>query len=515
MTNDAMHLLHTLLSALPYAETTQTLPKTPVSHITADSRAVVPGSIFVAYRGVSVDGHRFIGDAVARGAIAVLGEAPPEQVEPLPVPYVHVRDGREALAWLAAAWHGHPSRAMRVVGITGTDGKTTTTTLVGSVLRAAGEHVGLLTTIGATIGGQHFETAPHTTTPDALELQHYLRHMVEAGVTTAVLEVTSHGLAQHRVTGIAFDTAIVTNITHEHLDFHGTLENYRRAKAMLFEHLMNTPRKRNTPKVSILNADDSSFAYLRPIPAERSLTYGIEQPADVRAEQVRYDNSGTTIQVDSPLGVFEVRTHLLGPFNVYNVLAAVAAGIAHGADIPAIQAGIAAVQRVKGRMEPVDMGQPFLVLIDFAHTPISLEQALTAARAMTNGRIIVVFGSAGLRDRAKRGMMGRIAARLADLAVLTAEDPRTEDVNDIIAEIAAGAAAEGAQEGRDYVRIPDRTEAIAYAIAQAQPGDIVLTCGKGHEPTMCYGTTEYPWSEHDAVRNALQRLGFTANQQAP
>lgn len=513
MTHEPTRMLQTLLAALPQSETAQPVPDMPISGITADSRAVAPGALFVAYRGVSVDGHRFIGDAVARGAVAVLGEAPAEQVGTLPVPYIRVRDGREALAWLAAAWHGHPSHAMRVVGITGTDGKTTTTTLVSSVLSAAGEHVGLLTTIGATIGGQHFETAPHTTTPDALELQHYLRHMVEAGVSTAVLEVTSHGLAQHRVTGIAFDTAIVTNITHEHLDFHGTLENYRRAKAMLFEHLMNTPRKPNTPKVSILNADDSSFAYLRPIPAEQYLTYGIEQPADVRAEQVRYDNSGTTVQVASPLGTFEVRTHLLGPFNVYNVLAAVAAGVAHGADIPAIQAGIAAVQRVKGRMEPVDMGQPFLVLIDFAHTPVSLEQALTAARAMTNGRVIVVFGSAGLRDRAKRGMMGRVAARLADLAVLTAEDPRTEDVNAIIAEIAAGAEAEGAQEGRDYVRIPDRAEAIAYAVAQAQPGDIVLTCGKGHEPTMCYGTTEYPWSEHDAVRNALQRLGFTTNQQ--
>lgn len=495
-----------LLVALPaYRTSAVSLEAVRVTGITSDSRRVQPGFLFVAYPGVWVDGHRYIADAVARGAVAVLGERPPEEYADLSVPYVQVPDGREALAWLAAAWHGHPSRELRVVGITGTDGKTTTTALTAAVLEAMGHPVGVISTIGARIGSEWVETGAHVTTPDALNTQHYLRRMADAGMRYAVLETTSHGLAQHRVTGVAFDVAVVTNITHEHLDLHGSVENYRKAKAMLFASLGTAYRKPETPKVSVLNLDDSSYDYLRHHQADLVLTYGVEQPADVRGTDIRYTNQGTRFTVESPIGRFEVFTHLLGAFNVHNVLAAVAVGISQGATVEQIQEGIARVERVTGRMEPIDEGQDFLAIVDFAHTPASLEQALKAARTMTNGRVIVVFGSAGLRDVAKRSMMGRVAARLADLAVFTAEDPRTEDVNEIIAEIARGAQAAGAVEGRDYVCIPDRAEAIEWAVFQAQPGDVVMACGKGHEPTMCYGDTEYPWNEHEVMRAAIRK----------
>ncbi|MDQ7028750.1 MAG: UDP-N-acetylmuramoyl-L-alanyl-D-glutamate--2,6-diaminopimelate ligase [Ardenticatenia bacterium] len=495
-----------LLSALPaYRTRTETLAGIRVRGITGDSRRVEHGMLFVAYPGVWVDAHRYIPDAVARGAVAVVGERPADEYATLPVPYIQVPDGREALAWLAAAWYGHPSRQVRVVGITGTDGKTTTTALTAAVLEAMGATVGVISTIGARIGHQHVETGAHVTTPDALETQHYLRQMVENGAHYAVIETTSHGLAQHRVTGVAFDVAVVTNITHEHLDIHGTVENYRKAKAMLFASLATTYRKPETLKVSILNADDSSYQYLRHHAADVTLTYGVEAPADVRAVDIQYTNQGTRFTVESPTGRFELFTHLLGAFNVYNALAATAVGLSQGATAEQVQAGIARVERVTGRMEPIDEGQEFLAIVDFAHTPVSLEQALKAARTMAEGRVIVVFGSAGLRDVAKRSMMGRVAARLADLAVFTAEDPRTEDVNEIIAEIARGARAAGAREGRDYVCIPDRAAAIEWAIFQAQPGDVVMACGKGHEPTMCYGETEYPWNEHDVMRAAIRK----------
>lgn len=498
-----MRELHHLLAALPTHEILGAVPASlGVTGVTSDSRCVEPGNLFVAYRGVNVDGHAFIADAVERGAVAVVGE---EGDHDVCVPYVCVPNAREALGRLVAAWYNNPGRQLRVVGVTGTDGKTTTTTLIASVLAAMGHQVGIVTTIGASIGDQTLETGEHTTTPDATDIQRYLRQMVDADTEYAVLEVTSHGLAQRRVAGIDFDIAVVTNVTHEHLDLHGTVDQYRRAKAMLFASLRDAYRKPQVPKVSVLNADDSSYAYLSRYSAERRLAYGIDAAADVRAHDVRYSPEGTRFTVDNPLGSsFEVFTHLLGPFNVYNVLAAVTVGISQGATIEQVQAGIAGVERVRGRMEPIDLGQEFLVLIDFAHTPASLKQALHAARDMTTGRVIVVFGCAGLRDVAKRSMMGRIAANLATLSVFTAEDPRTEDVNAIIDEIVAGARDAGAVEGHDFVRIPDRAEAITWAIQQARPGDLVLTCGKGHEPTMCYGTTEYPWNEHEVVRDALR-----------
>jgi UDP-N-acetylmuramoyl-L-alanyl-D-glutamate--2,6-diaminopimelate ligase len=373
-------------------------PDPEVGGIAADSRRVRPGDLFVAIPGVSLDGHAYIPDALASGAVAVVGERAPEQMPGLPwgtFAYIQVPDARQAWGWLCAAWEGLPGRRMTLVGVTGTDGKTTTVTLIHSILRAAGLNAGLVSTVAARIGEEEVDTGFHTTTPDPPDLQRYLARMVETGATHAVLEVTSHGLAQHRVAGCDFDVAVVTNITHEHLDFHGSLEAYRRAKAMLFEGLTRSFRKPGVPKVAVLNRDDSSYDLLRPIPADRHITYSRSGPADVTVGEVRHAPDATRLTLNLPDGPAEVTTPLVGAYNVSNILAAAAAAVALGIPADAIARGIAAVRGVPGRMERIDEGQDFLAIVDFAHTPNALEQALRTAREMARGRVIVVFGCAG------------------------------------------------------------------------------------------------------------------------
>lgn len=478
-----------------------------VSAFTCDSRVVTPGDVFVAIRGTSVDGHGFTGDALRRGARALVVEKGIDFEIPSSeqVTIVEVDNTREALAWMAAASHGYPGRKLRVVGVTGTDGKTTTVNLIWSILRTGGHRTGMISTVNAQIGDEFLDTGLHTTTPDAPDLQGYLTQMVEAGLEYVVLEATSHGLAQHRVTGSEQDVAVVTNITHEHLDYHGDYAGYREAKAMLFRGLATAYHKPEVPKVAVLNRDDVSFDLLQPIRADVKLVYGLSSGVDVWAEDVECGTERSTFRVVTPNGSFSVRTPLLGRFNVYNILAAAAAGISQNIPLERIQQGIESVRGVIGRMERIDRGQDFTVVVDFAHTPNSLERALEAARAMTGGEVIVVFGCAGLRDVYKREMMGRHAGRLADRVVITAEDPRTESLDDIMAEIAKGCEAEGKREGENYWRIGDRAEAIQFAIDLARPGDLVMTTGKAHEQSMCFGTTEYPWSEHEAVEKALDR----------
>jgi len=474
----------------------------PISSITADSRRVKPGSLFVAVVGGSVDGHRFIDDAIRRGAVAVVGER--DLSLSAGIPYVRVPDGRAALAQLCAAWYGFPSRRLRVIGVTGTDGKTTTTTLIHSILSAAGEQAGMVSTVAAVIGDRHSDTGLHTTTPDAPDVQAYLAEMVARGCTYAVLEATSHGLHQKRVDACDFDVAVITNITHEHLDYHGTFENYREAKATLFRMLSSAAHKPGLPKIAVLNADDPSYAYLRAIPADRYLSYGIDNQADVTAHNIIEGEQGQHFFAVTPAGQFEITTPLPGRYNVANALAAISVGVGLGLPIPAIQRGVAAVSTIMGRMERIDEGQDFTAIVDFAHTPNALERALSVARRMTTGRLIVVFGCAGLRDKGKRPHMGEVAGRLADFTVITAEDPRTENLSQIMQEIAAGLQQAGRREGEGYVPIADRAVAIAFAVNMARPGDLVIVTGKGHEQSMCFGTTEYPWSDHEAMRRALR-----------
>jgi UDP-N-acetylmuramoyl-L-alanyl-D-glutamate--2,6-diaminopimelate ligase len=513
-------LLRDLLSDLPHFAQIPA-QQAAIAGITDDSRRVAPGFLFVAVPGLTVDGHRFIPAAVEAGAAAVVGERPAAEL-PLPpgFPYLRVDDAREALGWLHAAWRGFPSRSLTLIGVTGTDGKTTTTNLIYAMLRAAGIKAGMVSTVSAQIGDQSYDTGLHTTTPVAGEVQHYLAQMVEAGTTHAVLESTSHGLAQRRLAGCDFDVAVVTNITHEHLDYHGSWEAYREAKAQLFRGLMTAYRKADQPKIAVLNRQDpGAFDYLREIPVDRRVTYAIRDvdfdavgtapsaaEPEVIAEEVRFTPQGLAFTLRSAWGDGEFRSPLVGAFNVSNILAAASAALALDLPFAAVVQGVSAVQGVPGRMERIDEGQPFLAIVDFAHTPNALRRALETGRQMAGpgGRVIAVLGCAGLRDRAKRRMMGDVAGELADLTVVTAEDPRTESLAAIMAETALGLEAFGRREGVDYWRVPDRGAAMRRAVDMARPGDVILACGKGHEQSMCFGECEYPWDDREALRRALR-----------
>jgi len=504
--------LRQLLAALRDAEVPAAIPDLEITGIALDSRRVRPGDLFVAISGLHTDGHRHIPDAVSRGAVAAVGELRPDQLQTIfpqsSMPshaYVRVSDSRRALAHLAAAFHGYPGRHLRVIGVTGTDGKTTTVRLIAAILEASGHRTGLVSTVSAVIGGQEMATGFHTTTPEAPEVQAYLAQMVEAGMEYAVLESTSHGLAQHRVTACEYDVAVLTNITHEHLDYHGTFEAYREAKAGLFRALATAYRKPLTPKVAVLNADDESYEFMATIPADEHISYGLEHPADLSASEVQFTSQGGSFVAHTPAGSAQIRTPLLGRYNVYNILAAIAVGVSQGVPLEAIREGISSVEGIAGRMERIEVGQDFTAIVDFAHTPNALRRALETVRTMTSGRVIVVFGCAGLRDAGKRAPMGRIAGELADRVVITAEDPRTESLEDIMAQIAGGCAAAGRSEGEDYWRIGDRAEAIEFAVSLARRGDLVIVTGKGHERSMCFGTTEHPWSDHEVLESAIQK----------
>lgn len=488
-----------------------------VTGIALDSRAVEPGYLFVAMRGSSADGHNFISKAIERGAIAVVGE---RELSGLAVPYVRLDNPRQALTWLSAAFYDWPGRELTVIGVTGTDGKTTTTNLIYQILLAAGIKAGMISTVNAVIGHEALDTGFHVTTPDAHDVQRYLAKMVEAGLTHVVLETTSHGWAQYRVDACEFDIGVVTNITHEHLDQHGSYENYLAAKARLFSSLEWTlPKKQGNPRLGIINRDDRSFAFLNDFIKVNKLSYGLEGGANLRAIEIEYNPSGISFTAFSSDFRIGISSRLVGAYNVSNCLAALAATVVGLGISPEVAArGIGALEGVPGRMERIDLGQEFTAIVDFAHTPNALKVALEATRAMLHsqpqperlgkaeGRIIAVFGSAGLRDKEKRRMMAETSAELADLTVLTAEDPRTESLDAILEEMAAGAKSRGGREGETFWRVPDRGEAIKFAVRLARPGDIVLACGKGHEQSMCFGRVEHLWDDRTAMRAALSEL---------
>lgn len=473
-----------------------------VSGIAFDSRAVHAGDIFVALVGGTSDGHRYIGAAVDHGAAAVVGMR--SDVE-CGVPYLQVADTRPALAYLAAALHDFPARKLTVIGVTGTDGKTTTSNLLYQILLAAGFRAGIISTVNAVIGDEVVDTGFHVTTPEAPDVQRYLRQMVDAGLTHVVLETTSHGLTQHRVTGCEYDIAVVTNVTHEHLDYHGTYEDYLAAKGRLFEMLTETAKKAaGNIRLGILNRDDQSFDYLNSLPVLHKRAYSLLQASDLTAENIQHSPAGVEFTAMGPDFRVPVTCKLVGNFNVSNCLAALSAAIfGLGIDPQIAAKGIASLPGVPGRMEVVDMGQDFTAIVDFAHTPNALARALETVHELTRGRVIAVFGSAGLRDRQKRRMMAEVSAKMADVTILTAEDPRTESLDEILAEMAAAAAKQGGVEGVTFHRIPDRGNAIRKAVLLAEPGDLVVACGKGHEQSMCFGTVEYAWDDRIAMRAAL------------
>lgn len=475
-----------------------------ITSLAYDSREVQPGGLFLAVPGEHTDGRRFLGDAAQRGALAALG---PGGVDESPLPYIEVADMRAALADLACTFYGQPAQQLCTIGVTGTDGKTTTSNLISTILDAAGKRNGLMTTANFKVGGQEWQNSSRQSTLEALDIQRFLRRLLDESATHAVIESTSHGLELQRVRGCAFDIGVVTNITHEHLDFHKTIENYRRAKARLFEMLDPARDKGfHVAPAAILNRDDVSYEVLKPYCRVPILSYGIETPADVRAVDLHLEAQQTRFRALLPDGEIEIVTRLVGRFNVSNCLAAIATACSLGISPTIIAETLATVQGVTGRMERIDEGQPFTVIVDYAHTPDSLEKVLTILRPLTSGKLMAVFGSAGERDRQKRPIMGKIAAQIADFFVITDEDPRGEDRLRILQEIASGACALGKREGIDFLCLADRREAIAAAFARADKGDTILLAGKGHEQSIIIGTTKMPWDDRRVARELLAIL---------
>jgi len=478
-----------------------------ITGIAWDSRQVQPGDVFFALKGGNFDGHCFINAAIDQGAAAVVGSQP---LKELKVPYVQImEDDRVALAKFSAAFYDYPSRKLVMIGITGTDGKTTTSNLVHHILRTAGLATGMITSVNALIGDHALDTGFHVTTPESPDIQRYLAQMVTAGLTHTVLETTSHGLAQHRAAEVDFDLAAVTNVTHEHLDYHRTYQGYLQAKGLLVESLAYGETKKSVEKLAVLNKDDESYPYLTGLTSVRQLSYSPSgnQEADIWAENITSTPTELSFSVIGKGDPFNIHTPLIGHYNVANGLAAIGLTVfGLGIPIPVVQAAFESAPGVPGRMERIDLGQDFLAIVDFAHTPNAIREALRTARELTEGKVIAVFGSAGLRDIEKRKLMPEIASGLADEVILTAEDPRTESLDDILADMAEGAIRGGGIEGKTFWREPDRGAALRLAVRRAKPGDLVITCGKGHEQSMCFGEVEYAWDDRTALRAALADL---------
>ncbi len=502
----------TRLDGRPVA--TADLASVELTGIGQDSRGIRPGMLFVAVPGLHTDGHDHVEAAIEAGAAAVVVERPLPGVA---AAQVIVEAARPALASAAAWWYGDPSRELTVVGITGTDGKTTTAYLAVAALEAAGLQTGMIGTIATRIGGTTDPHAAHATTPEAPELQAALRAMVDAGDAVAVIETTSHGLALDRVAGVVYDVAILTNLTHEHLELHGTWEAYRDAKLRLFDRLRlerSLAKPRPVARTAIVNLDDPSagaFIGTARDAGARVMTYGTEPAADIRATRIGEDLGGVHADVAGLAGDEPVALRLAGRFNVHNALAVVALGVALELDPVAVRRGIAGLDAVPGRMERVDAGQPFGVIVDFAHSPASLRTVLdllAPSAAARGGGLIVVFGSAGERDTAKRPQMGRIAAERARLVIVTDEDPRGEDRLTILDDIARGAEEAGRRRGQDLQLVADRRAAIALAFEAARTGDIVLLAGKGHERSIIGADGASPWDERAVALEILAEIGY-------
>lgn len=466
-----------------------------ITGITIDSRNVQPGDLFAALRGSDFDGHTYIDLAIQNGATAILVEDLPPGVDH---PAIIVEDSRRDLAPIAAEFYGHPGRELTTIGLTGTDGKTTTASLITWILRESGIRTGLIGTLGMQFGDGNQQSLGHQTTPESHLVQGFLRQMVEVGTKAVVIEATSHGLHMHRLDGTPFDIAGVTNITHEHLEYHKTLENYRAAKGILIK------RVADGHGTVVLNADDEGAMSLEGLTANARLhTYGSTVLADVHSENVVVRNSGIQFDLVASDSEYHVELPMLGEFNVYNALCAIS--VCEAAGVP-IQQSIEALTRapgVPGRMHQIDAGQPFSVVVDYAHTPASLEKILTLLRSLTtDGNVIVVSGSAGERDVAKRPLQGKVMADLADIVVITSEDPRNENPANILSDIAAGVE----DRSTEIHVIEDRREAIALAFNRAAPGDVVLLAGKGHETSIIWGFEHLPWDEAAVARDLLENM---------
>jgi UDP-N-acetylmuramoyl-L-alanyl-D-glutamate--2,6-diaminopimelate ligase len=466
-----------------------------IAALAYDSRRVQPAALFFAVQGEHADGHAFIPQALERGAVAVVSErpAPPE----LAARWVRVEHIRRALSAAARAFYGQPDSRLTLIGITGTNGKTTSAYLLESILRAAGTPCGVFGTIEHRFGGKSFRAL--NTTPESLDLLAYFAELLAAGGRAAVMEVSSHALAQERVWGFHFAAALFTNLTRDHLDYHHDFESYFAAKRRLFEGLGAPP-----PALAVVNAEDARGSSLLALPSANHVTFGMSAPALVRPRRFTQGAEGLAASLITPQGPLEIRSPLLGRANLMNILGAVAT--ASGLGIPAemITEGVAALAVVPGRMERVDQGQPFLVLVDYAHTDDALRNVLTAARELAGGRLMVVFGCGGDRDRSKRPLMGEAAGALSDLAILTSDNPRSEDPLRIMSDALVGLQ----KTGKPYLAEVDRRTAICKALQKAKAGDVVLIAGKGHETYQILKDRTVPFDDRQAAREILRELGY-------
>lgn len=485
--------LGTIAKAIGATWTAHTAHDIEIKGLAYDSRQIKPGFIFIAISGHRQNGTHYIDEALRRGAVAIVGEPP---LALRHEPYLRVPDARRAMARIACDFFGNPATALEMFGVTGTNGKTTTAFMLRELLSSQGRHPGLISTVRYEMGGRVIPA--NRTTPEAPDLQAMLQQMDRAGCDSVAMEVSSHALDQHRVMGIDFDAAIFTNLSRDHLDYHGTMDQYCEAKKALFRTLGHGRKS----AVAIINADDprsAEFVAAVTSPQVRTWTYGYSEHADLRALQTTMQRAGSTTQMSSPWGDVELRLRLPGRFNVMNAMAALCAGAARGMDLFAMVEALGTMPPVPGRLERVSpSGHPFDVFIDYAHTDDALRNALSVLRESTGGRLLVVFGCGGDRDQEKRALMGAVAAEIADFAWITSDNPRSEDPAQI-----ADAIAQGFSSTAAHQVVLDRAEAIHCALAAAQQGDTVLIAGKGHETYQEFAHTVIPFDDAVVARKAM------------
>lgn len=499
-----MTTLNQLAESVSGAEIVGGSADVSLSGLAYDSRQVGPGFLFIAVPGERFDGHRFVPEVVQAGAAAVVVQWGREgEFASLSVPRLVVPDCRKAMAPLACRFYGDPTRRLYLAGVTGTNGKTTTARMIDAIARAAGDVTGVIGTLGATVAGR--DLPGERTTPEAPDLQQLFAQMLDAGATSAAMEVASHALALGRTDGCAYDVAVFTNLTQDHLDFHGTMEAYRDAKGLLFTDYADAARAAGKSMTAVLNVADAAGPHYKEVTrADRVLTYvpdAFVGPADIAPEGVTMTVDRITYTAKTPAGNVPVELAFGGTFNVANSLAAVGYGVARGLAPEVIAAGLASCPPVPGRFQPVRAGQPYAVLVDYAHTPDGLENVLRSARPLTRGRLIVVFGCGGNRDRTKRPKMGRLALDLSDVAIVTSDNPRREEPEAIIDEILTGMGGPGAEVRRES----DRRQAISLAVGLAQPEDVVVIAGKGHEDYQILGDQTIHFSDVEVAREEIER----------
>jgi UDP-N-acetylmuramoyl-L-alanyl-D-glutamate--2,6-diaminopimelate ligase len=489
--------LRSLVSVLPGASV-KGESRVQIGGLSYDSRQVERGDLFFCLRGLTSDGHTHVPGALKSGAVAVVAEEP---VETGSCPLVLVKETREAMARVSAAFYGFPSRSLKVLGITGTNGKTTTSYMVAAALEKAGLKAGVLGTLG--YAGPGFKQTGAHTTPEAPTFQRLLRTMADEGASCVAAEISSHALALKRAAATFFEAALFTNLSRDHLDFHGSLEAYREAKLGLFRS--GGLWEPGSPRRAVLNADDPNWEYFAKASSAPVVTYGTGEGADVRGTDVSLDSEGASFGLKYKDGVFPVRVNISGLFNVHNALAAAAAAFVLGCDETAIASGIESVKRVPGRMERIECGQDFRVTVDYAHTPDALSNVLSALRSITPGKLICVFGCGGDRDRGKRPVMGASVANRSDFVIVTSDNPRSEDPALIMRQIVRGIEAEGLV---NFKTISDRSEAIDAGLRMATAGDTVLIAGKGHEDCQILGDKRVHFDDREVARDVLKRMGY-------